>query len=81
MYHLATMAAAASLSSPLLEGAAIMLLRHAMSFEGEGGPLVSGKAFIFGVTRTNNCPNYFGHDTWQRLNGTPKVFSIVSLPE
>ena len=61
MYHLATMAASIVL---LLQRAAIMLLRHAMSFERAAeGPLVSGKAFIFSVTGTNNCSNYFGHDT------------------
>ena len=61
MYHLPTMAASIVL---LLQRAAIMLLRHAMSFERAAeGPLVSGKAFIFSVTGTNNCSNYFGHDT------------------
>ena len=63
---------------PLLEGAAIMLLRHAMSFEGEGGPLVSGKAFIFGVTGTNNCPNYFGHDMATAEWDTKGLFHSVT---
>ena len=64
--------------SPLLEGAAIMLLRHAMSFEGGSGPLVSGKAFIFGVTGTNNCPNYFGHDMATAEWDTKGLFHSVT---
>ena len=55
-----------------------MLLRHAMSFEGGSGPLVSGKAFIFGVTGTNNCPNYFGHDMATAEWDTKGLFHSVT---
>ena len=55
-----------------------MLLRHAMSFEGGSGPLVSGKAFIFGVTGTNNCPNYFGHDMATAEWDSKGLFHIVT---